>query len=397
MTTPLEKFAEPAGDQLAGTMKVNRRPSPYENFMIEEGIPVHRAGGFLDVRDLELGDWARVGGRGAYLVPDNTVDLLGMYIVEIPPGGLLEPERHLYEEKYWVIEGEGTTEVWSTRSGSRQRFEWHSGSLFAVPLNCWHQLVNGTGRRALLLAGTTAPPMINSFFDRSFVFENDYHFAARYDDNPDFYEPQLEALATPELGRAMWKTNIIPDIVHCELPLDNQRSPGYRRIEPHMANSPFWCFIGEHVPGRYSKAHAHASGAVLICVKGAGYTFNWPTEAGITPWKSGRADTVEIIEYVAGGLVAAAPGGGEWYHQHFGVGSEPLRFLVFSGGVPGRQYSEYGGREQQGKAQAWLNADIEDGGKSISYPREDPYVRETFRARVYAVGGTVTMDETLYK
>lgn len=71
---PLEKFAEPSAYEVAGTMKVSGRPSDYEDFMADEGVPVHRSAGFWDVRDLELGDWAPLGGRGAYLVPDNTAD-----------------------------------------------------------------------------------------------------------------------------------------------------------------------------------------------------------------------------------------------------------------------------------------------------------------------------------
>ena len=59
----------------------------------------------------------------------------------------------------------------------------------------------------------------------------------------------------------MKKTNLLPDIVNCELPLDNRRSPGYRRMEPSMAGNRFYMWIGQHETGRYSKAHAHASAA----------------------------------------------------------------------------------------------------------------------------------------
>ena len=55
-----------------------------------------------------------------------------------------------------------------------------------------------------------------------------------------------------------------PDIIDCELPLDNRRSPGYRRIEPHMAGNRFYLWLGQHETGRYSKAHYHGSAAVLV-------------------------------------------------------------------------------------------------------------------------------------
>ena len=88
----------------------------------------------------------------------------------------------------------------------------------------------------------------------------------------------------------MTQTNIVPDIVDCELPLDNRRSPGYRRIEPHMTDNNFYLWIGQHETGRYSKGHAHGSAAVLICIKGKGYTYTWPAIHGETPWKDGKEE-----------------------------------------------------------------------------------------------------------
>src|SRR5207302_7909715 len=123
----------------------------------------------------------------------------------------------------------------------------------------------------------------------------------------------------PVRGLAMRRTNMIPDVMECELPLDNRRSPGYRRIEPHMAANRFYMWIGQHETGRYSKAHKHGSAAVLICLKGKGYTYTWPEQGGgVTPWKDNRADTIKRVDYEPVGMVSAAPGGARWYHQHFG-------------------------------------------------------------------------------
>lgn len=389
----VDRFTEPTSDQLAGTMMVSRPPTPYQRYMAEQGIPVYEGPGIHDVRELELAEWDLVGGNGAFIALSNTADLLGLHVIEIPPGDALHRQRHLYEEKYWVVAGEGTTELWQRDPARRQRFEWHQNSLFAIPINVNFRIINARSTPALLLAGNTAPPVMNIFDNLDFVLRSDFAFTERYDDSDDdYFTPTTETLATPDLGRAMWQTNIIPDIVGCELPLDNQRSPGYRRIEPHMARGNFWCFIGETQSGRYSKAHAHASGAVLICVKGKGYTFNWPSTVGVTPWKDGRVDTVERVEYVAGGMVAAAPGGGDWYHQHFSAGADPLRLLVFYGGLPGSQYASFTGRG--GK---WGNADIEDGGKSISYRSEDPYVREEYVRVIGKEGVAFTMPPETYR
>src|SRR5439155_1182304 len=81
-------------------------------------------------------------------------------------------------------------------------------------------------------------------------------------------------------GLAMRRTNIIPDILTCELPPDNRRAFDYRRIEPHMAGANFYMKIAQYKTGQYSKAHKHSSGAILVCIKGKGYSYTWPDRLG---------------------------------------------------------------------------------------------------------------------
>ena len=66
----------------------------YDYFLEKEGIPVYRGNFVDDVYTLELGDWERVGGQGAYLSLANQQVTNG-YVAEIPAGGQLKPERHL--------------------------------------------------------------------------------------------------------------------------------------------------------------------------------------------------------------------------------------------------------------------------------------------------------------
>ena len=54
-----------------------------------------------------------------------------------------------------------------------------------------------------------------------------------------------------------------------------------------MGGNRFYTFIGQHETGRYSKAHKHHSTAVLIAIKGKGYTYTWPESLGMTPWQDG--------------------------------------------------------------------------------------------------------------
>ena len=128
-----------------------------------------------------------------------------------------------------------------------------------------------------------------------------------------------EVTPDPLRGLAMRQTNIIPDVMSCELPMDNRRSPGYRRIEPHMAGQQFYMWIGQHETGRYSKAHAHGSAAVLICLSGKGYTYTWPAKLGTHPWEKGTTEEIRRQDYEPVGMVSAAPMSGNWFHAHFGA------------------------------------------------------------------------------
>ena len=105
-----------------------------------------------------------------------------------------------------------------------------------------------------------------------------------------------------------------------------------------MTGNTFYLWIGQHENGHYSKAHARTSAAVLICVKGKGYTYTWPEHLGLTPWKDGDADQVKRVDYEPVGMVSAAPGGARWYHQHFGASKEPFRLTAWFGPHnPGRE------------------------------------------------------------
>jgi quercetin dioxygenase-like cupin family protein len=314
-------------------------------------------------------------------------------VVEVPPGGALNIERHVYEKNVLVIEGRGSTEIWQEGDAKKQTFEWQKFSLFSIPLNAYHRFVNASNAPALLLCGTTAPNVMNLIDNPHFIFNCPYNFSDRYTGAEDYFKPRDDIEADPIRGLAMRRTNFIPDVVNCELPLDNRRSPGYRRIEPSMAGNRFYVWIGQHENGRYSKAHKHASAAVLICLKGKGYTYTWPDALGMTPWKDGHADKVMRQDYEAVGMVTAAPMSGDWFHQHFGVSKEPLRLMAWHGpnnqrarkaGRPGEQLMDYGA------------IDLKKGGAAIPYHEEDPAIRREFEANMAKEGLTSRMDGKLY-
>jgi quercetin dioxygenase-like cupin family protein len=365
---------------------------PYDRFMEEQEIPIHRDIGVSKVQDLPRKPWKRMGGKGTFIQLYGTEGLWGSYVVEVPGSGALNAEKHLYEEMYLVVEGRGSTEIWQD-GGKMQAFEWQKGSLFSIPMNANHRIVNAASSPALLLAGTSAPNAMNLYDNTDFIYSSEFVFDDRYDGEDDYFQPKDDLAPDPVRGLAMRRTNIIPDIIDCELPLDNRRSPGYRRIEPHMAGNRFYLWLGQHETGRYSKAHYHGSAAVLVCVKGKGYTYTWPTSLGPTPWKDGKAEMVKRVDYEPVGMVSAAPMSGDWFHQHFGVSKEPLRLSAWMGpnNARGRKPGLPGAKQLDAGA-----IDMRAGGAAIPYDQEDPYIRKEYEAALAANQATSRMEPELY-
>ena len=368
--------------------------SPYDIWMESQEIPVYRAIGVRRVQDLPMKPWKLMGGNATFVQLFGTEGMWGCHVIEVPGAGALNVVKHLYEQQYFVVEGRGSTEVWEEgREDKVHSFEWQKGSLFSVPLNARYRIVNAASSPALLLGGNTLPNVMNIYNNEDFIFNCPYNFRDRFDpDAQDYYKVRDEITADPIRGLAMTETNIVPDIVECELPRDNRRSPGYRRIEPHMTDNSFYLWIGQHETGRYSKGHAHGSAAVLICIKGKGYTYTWPARYGERPWENGNDKHVLRQDYEPVGLVSAAPMSGDWYHQHFGISEGPLRLTAWFGPHhPGRKVKRPGE-----DAIDFGAIDVRDGGTAIPYDLEDPYLRKEFEGYLSEVGAKSRMEPELY-
>ncbi|MBM2812315.1 MAG: Cupin type-1 protein [Chloroflexi bacterium] len=366
----------------------------YEQWIRREGLPVFRGHGIEDVAELALGPWGRLGGRGAFIQLVGMEGLTGMYVGEVPPGGSLEPEKHVYDELIYIVSGVGVTEVWSPNARERSHvFEWQTGSLFAPPLNTWHRLNNASGTEpARFLAVTTAPVIMDVTHNVDFVVNNDYVFDDRFDGRDDFFNVG-ERQRSQEHHRGdsnwadlhTWRTNFIPDVRSVDLDPAEGWGVGNAAVAYEMGGNVLVGHMAEWPAGIYRKAHFHSGGAILLIVKGEGYTVMWPQELGLQPFKNGHGDQVVSVPWKEGSVFSPPSG---WFHQHFNSGRVPARQLALRYGS-----STYGVAFWDVHSGEGTGISVKEGGTNIDYDDEDPELRRRYRDALAANGVAFRMAE----
>lgn len=343
------------------------RASAYERWLQSEGIPLVTGVAVPDLRAVDVAPWPRTGARGAYIRLLGTEDTNNAYVMELPPGTPTEPERHLYEEFYFVLDGRGGCEVWN-QAGARQAFEWQAGSLFSIPLNCFHRLHNGSGRSvARLLGVTTAPLMLNLIHNTEFLFNCPYDFLDRFDGRDGYFGGE----GTLYPGR-VWDTNFVADVHRFRLHDWAERGAGGKNVMFEFANNTLCAHISEFPVGTYKKAHRHGPGAHVVILAGEGYSLMWPEgaqEFTDVPWRPGTM-------FVPPGM---------WWHQHFNTGPSPARYLAIRWGGAKWRVARY--LDIQG-----VDKSRQDGGNQIEYEDQDPRVHCMFVERCAAREVPVRME-----
>jgi quercetin dioxygenase-like cupin family protein len=368
---------------------VAKRQTSYEAWLQQEDIPIHNGYGIEDVTILPRGPWKRVGGNGAYIDLKGMEGFTGMYVGEIPDGGALNPENHLYEKLIYILRGGGATEIWPVGDQKRKmHFEWQQGSLFAIPLNARHRLVNGANEPAIFLAVTSAPLMIDLLHNMPFVLGCDYRFEDRFDAQRDYFVPKTER---KEVGGFInCETNFIADARGALVDPSEAKGFGVRITSFDMGGSTLVGHIAEWPVGRYHKAHFHQGGAILLILRSQGYTLMWPQEAGLRPYQSGHADQVVRLEWREGSVFSPPSG---WFHQHFNTGKEPARQLAF-------RYSGQSGKYLLGCWRAinkeGVRTSTRHGGTLIEYEDEDPQIRRDFAVAIKTKGVAIEMPQFIY-
>jgi hypothetical protein len=341
----------------------------YQKWVEAQGIPVIREFYIEDLRKVELKPWAQRGGRGAILNLIGTGDINDGYLCGIPPGQKLKPQRLLFEETIFVVEGNGSTSIWND-DNRKVTFEWGPGSLFSPPLNTWRQHFNGSGSKpARFVAVTSAPPLFNLFRNADFMLNNPFSFADRFDSDPDSFSGEGEAYELK--GRHMWDTNFVSDVRALELFALERRGAGGRNLQIALAENGMGVHISEFPVGTYKKAHRHGPGAHVIIIGGQGYSLMWP-----------EGEPIKRFDWKDGSVVVPPD---MWFHQHFNTGNTPARYLAIRAG--GGKYPRAWGRQDYTGDKS-----LKGGGDQIEYEDEDPQVRRMFEQELAKHGALSRMD-----
>ncbi len=369
----------------------------YEEWMENEGIPIYESDFTVeDVTELPRRPWARTGGSGTFIQLWGTKQSGKLlYVAEIPPGGALEPERHLYNELIYIWRGRGLSEVWH-EGQSKVTFEWGEGSLFAMPTNTWHRLVNGGPEPVLFFASTNAPAVMNFFRNTEFIFNCDYNFTDRYTGQADYFQAGEKRYKEGVAKYGFWETNFVPDLRTAFLDDQFAKVEGGQLTGVRMAS---WAGVhsSEWPSGKYHKCHYHpplGGGYVIMGMKSEGYGLFWLKEYGPHPFQDGHGDKVIKRRWKVGSIYTNSGGGpGLWFHQHFNTGPGPARHMADKGGGPGQWF-----HTETVPAQLALGfASIRDGGRIIEYEDEDPEIRRMFQEELREKGIKCTMKPVVYR
>ncbi|MBM2811966.1 MAG: hypothetical protein HW416_2725 [Chloroflexi bacterium] len=382
----------------AATVKKYFDRSPFGQWQASEDVQTMEGLYVEDVWKLELATWPRLGGNALFV---NLLPMMeratSLYVAEAPPGGALEPERHLYEKFVVVLSGHGATEVWQEGDTSRHVFEWGPGSVFSPPINTWHRMFNHGQEPARFMCVIDAPQIMNGFRNAEFVFNCNYAFRDRFNGREDYFSVSNKR---QERGRTtVWETNLIHDCLEADLDTDYKKASGGQITAFEMSGNSLVGHISEWPVGRYHKAHYHGPGAMLMGLRSEGFVLIWSSALGNRPYENGRGSDVVEVPWKRGTIYAPP---GKWFHQHFNTGREPARNMAIRYGstinltdfgplVPDH-FMEMAGHEERA-----MMVSTQEGGTLLEYEDEDPAVRERFEAALTRNGVESQMPPSLYE
>jgi mannose-6-phosphate isomerase-like protein (cupin superfamily) len=365
--------------------KPNRemKTTAYQKWMDAQGIPLHGGHIVFDARNVERKPWNMTGTPAALIDLIGMEGFTGMQVVEIPPGGAIKPQKHLYQQLICILEGHGTTEVWrDDKPDLKSTFEWGPFSLFSPPLNTSYRLYNVGNTPVIYLAVNDSPMVIDLYHDLDFVFNNPYVFTSRYDGADGEYFTREERIFRS--SSMVWKTNFIDNVQEALVDAQEAKGAGVKITVFDMADNSLAGHLTEWPVGRYHKSHHHSGGAILLIARSIGYSTMWPQELGTRPYKNNFEDQIVTVDW---GPYSVFSPPTKWFHQHFNTGNETARQLAFRPGGSSENptgFRRSGNRSVNGIPGVYVS--YRKGGTLIEYEDEDPFIKPDYERRLKAVG-----------
>jgi quercetin dioxygenase-like cupin family protein len=337
--------------------------SAYQDFVRAEEAPLFEGSALEDLASLPLADWKRRGGKVGYTRLGEQEEY-NLQIVEIPPGGQLRPEHHMYDALMFVMKGSGVSSIWQNDEKKRT-IEWQEGSLLAIPLNAWHQEFNSSGSDSCrLLFATNMAYAMNHYNNPDFIFNCPYAFTDRYS-----YAMENFLAEETQWEPRVLETNFIADVRKMRLDPFPERGNRTSIVRMSMAGTS----IGMHVmgvsEGTYVTAHRHGPGAHVIVVGGEGY------ELLFDPGQEAERKRVRANPYAV-----VAPKRNE-FHQHFNTGKGEYRMLAFR-----NTGLRFGWGQAYNRARTVQSKDPNAWAFKIPYEKEDPAISEEYYRTLEANG-----------
>jgi len=355
---------------------LRQRVSPYAQWMASKDIPIHKGYYMPDLRTIEVAPWAERECNACFLELVGSEGFAEARVTEIPPARTMPALKFALDEAVYVLEGRGTTTVWSD-DGPKRTFEWQKHSLFMLPHGSTHQITNMQGDRpARLLHYNYLPLSMSALPDPSFFFDNPFSGSDTLNTlGGEFYsEAQVvKAKVNPEqkvYSGSLWYGNFFPDMrAWDKLNPFWGRGAGGTVVSVQFPGSQMSCHMSVFPAQTYKKGHRHGPGYVIVIPAGEGYSIMW---------QEGQEDQKVIVPWQEASIFVPPF---RWFHQHFNVGTAPARYLAFH---PLPQLMGSGEK-------------IQDRSRDqFEYFNEDPEIRKRFEGEMDKRGMKSLMPEEAY-
>ena len=277
----------------------------------KEHMPTFEGLMIQDARTEPLSHWEDMGVDGLYIKMAD-YQITDGWILEIPPHGQTNTQRHMFEAGMYFFGGPGHITI--QQDGQRaQRIDFQYRTLFSIPLNVSYQLFNESDEPVRVVVVTSFPFIINALHNEEFVFDNPFVFRDRYDGEEGFTRYRTHPRENLTI------TNVVQDALEFELDNYDHRGKGTTNMHWTMSgNTMIDLHVSEMPSGKYKKAHRHSSDAFILLLSGDGYSLTWP---------EGRYEDRIRVDWNEGTIFVPPI---YWYHQHMNPGETSARYLAIN-------------------------------------------------------------------